>query len=255
METKDIFGWAATYLTALFYVSLVTPFIKIFKGHMKYQDAPIFVIYVSYINCILWIIYGSMIFSSQIRICNIIGASSTFILIFIYLSYEIKKYILDSILSAIIVVYGTFVLYNYLTVIITDKVNIIGNFCIFAKFCVFISPIQLIYRVIKEKNYILIPIYASFVSFSSGICWVIYGFYIKNIYVILPNMVGIILGITQFYVFFYYKKNYSNLYISNNNTIHIDNSFAEPDNKEDVEIIIKEKNLKNKAFKKVNQKL
>jgi solute carrier family 50 protein (sugar transporter) len=255
METKDIFGWAATYLTALFYVSLVTPFIKIFKGQMKYQDAPIFVIYVSYINCILWIIYGSMIFSSQIRICNIIGASSTFILIFIYLSYEIKKYILDSILSAIIVVYGTFVLYNYLTIIITDKANIIGNFCIFAKFCVFISPIQLIYRVIKEKNYILIPIYASFVSFSSGICWVIYGFYIKNIYVILPNMVGIILGITQFYVFFYYKKNYSNLYISNNNTIHIDNSFAEPDNKEDVEIIIKEKNLKNKAFKKVNQKL
>ena len=53
METKDIFGWAATYLTALFYVSLVTPFIKIFKGQMKYQDAPIFVIYVSYINCIL----------------------------------------------------------------------------------------------------------------------------------------------------------------------------------------------------------
>ena len=151
---------------------------------------------------------------------------------------------------------GTFVLYNYLTVIITDKVNIIGNFCIFAKFCVFISPIQLIYRVIKEKNYILIPIYASFVSFSSGICWVIYGFYIKNIYVILPNMVGIILGITQFYVFFYYKKNYYNLYISNNNnTININNFFGEPDNKEDVEIIIKDKNLKNKAFKKVNQKL
>ena len=254
METKDIFGWAATYLTALFYVSLVTPFIKIFKGQMKYQDAPIFVIYVSYINCILWIIYGSMIFSSQIRICNIIGASSTFILIFIYLFYEIKKYILDSILSAIIVIYGTFVLYNYLTVIITDKVDTIGNFCIFAKFCVFISPIQLIFRVIKEKNYILIPIYASFVSFSSGICWVIYGFYIENIFVIIPNTIGIILGIIQFYVFFYYKKYYSNLYLSNN-TIHIDNSLEESDNKEDIEIIIKKNNSKNKTFKKINQKL
>ena len=254
METKEIYGWAATSLTALFYVSLFTPFIKIFKGQMKYHDAPIFVIYVIYINSILWIIYVNMIFSNQIRICNIIGASSTFILIFIYLSYEIRKYILDSILSAIIVIYGTFVLYNYLTVIITDKVDTIGNFCIFAKFCVFISPIQLIFRVIKEKNYILIPIYASFVSFSSGICWVIYGFYIENIFVIIPNTVGIILGIIQFYVFFYYKKYYSNLYLSNN-TIHIDNSLEESDNKEDIEIIIKDNNSKNKTFKKINQKL
>ena len=108
-ETQDIFGWAATCLTALFYVSLITPFFKIFKGEMKYQDAPIFVIYVSYINCILWVIYGNIIFSSQIRICNIIGSSSTFILIFIYYSYEVRKNILDTILNAIIVIYGTFV--------------------------------------------------------------------------------------------------------------------------------------------------
>ena len=240
MEFKDYFGWMATYLTALFYISLITPFFKIFKGKMKYQDAPIFVIYVSYINCILWVIYGNMIFSKQIRICNLIGGCSTFILIIIYLSYEIRKYILDSILNAIIVIYGTFVLYNYLTVVITDKAFIIGKFCIFCKFCVFISPIQLIYRVIKEKNYILIPIYASFVSFFSGICWVIYGFYIYDINVIIPNAVGIILGIIQFYVFFYYKKYYPNLE-DGNNTIHFDNS----ENKEDVEIIINEKNSKN----------
>ena len=34
MEVKDIFGWAATCLTALFYVSLITPFFKVFKGQM-----------------------------------------------------------------------------------------------------------------------------------------------------------------------------------------------------------------------------
>ena len=50
MEFQHFFGWSATYLTALFYISLITPFFKIFKGQMKYQDAPIFVIYVSYVN-------------------------------------------------------------------------------------------------------------------------------------------------------------------------------------------------------------
>ena len=245
MDSKYYFGWAATYLTALFYISLITPFFKIFKGKMKYQDAPIFVIYVSYINCILWIIYGNMIFSLQIRTCNIIGGASTFILIFIYLSYSIRKYMLDSILTAIIVIYGTYVLYNYFTIIITNKTYIIGNFCILAKFCVFISPIQLIYRVIKEKNYILIPIYASFVSLVSSICWVLYGFYINDIHVMTPNVVGIILGITQFYVFFYYKNYYSKIDIKAKN-ISIDNSLSEVVHKEDVEIIIKEKDIQSK---------
>ena len=245
MDSKYYIGWAATYLTALFYISLITPFFKIFKGKMKYQDAPIFVIYVSYINCILWIIYGNMIFSLQIRTCNIIGGVSTFILIFIYLSYSIRKYVLDSILTAIIVIYGTYVLYNYFTIIITNKTYIIGNFCILAKFSVFISPIQLIYRVIKEKNYILIPIYASFVSLVSSICWVLYGFYINDIHVMTPNVVGIILGITQFYVFFYYKNYYSKIDIKAKN-ISIDNSLSEVVHKEDVEIIIKEKEIKSK---------
>ena len=238
MEFQHFFGWSATYLTALFYISLITPFFKIFKGQMKYQDAPIFVTYVSYVNCILWFIYGSLIFSSQIRICNLIGGISTFILIFIYLSYQIRKYIIDSILNAIIVIYGTYILYNYLTIIITDKASMIGNFCIIAKFFVFISPIQLIYRVIKEKNYILIPIYASFVSFLSGLCWVIYGFYINDLHVVFPNFVGIILGITQFYVYFYYKMKYS--------PINYKISISEEEHQENVNIIINEKYIKER---------
>ena len=237
MDYQYYFGWCATYLTALFYVSLVTPFFKIFKGQMKYQDAPIFVIYVSYINCILWCIYGSMIFSKQIRTCNIIGSVSTFILIFIYLSYEFRTHILDPILSTIIIIYGTYIFFNYFTIIITDKAYIIGNLCIFGKFCVFISPIQLIYRVIREKKYFLIPIYASFVSLISSICWVIYGFTINDIHVIIPNLVGIILGITQFFVYFYYKLYYSNIN-KNNRSVSIDNNDIENENKENAAIII-----------------
>ena len=236
MDYNYYFGWSATYLTALFYVSLVTPFFKIFKGQMKYQDAPIFVIYVSYINCILWCMYGSMIFSNQIITCNIIGSVSTFILILMYLSYEFRTHILDPTLSAIILIYGTYIFFNYFVIIIIDKEYIVGNLCILGKFCVFISPIQLIYRVIKEKRYILIPIYASFVSLISSICWVVYGFTINNIHVIIPNLVGIILGITQFYVYFYYKLYYSNIN-ENNRTISIDNNEIGNEQKENVAII------------------
>ena len=95
MDAKEAFGWAATCLTAGFYVSLITPFFKIFKGKLSYEDAPIVVITVSYINCFSWCVYGNMISSNQIKICNLVGVISTLILIIIYLIYEIKKYCLN----------------------------------------------------------------------------------------------------------------------------------------------------------------
>lgn len=231
MNIQDFFGWSATCLTAGFYVSLISPFFKIFKGKLNYEDAPIFVITISYINCITWIIYGNLISSIQIKICNMIGGLSTLILIFIYLYYEIRKFCFDAILNTFILILGTSVIHKFLTLILKDP-QIIGKICISAKFCLFVSPIQLVYRVIKEKNYILIPIFASFVSFLSCICWVLYGFFINDFHVIIPNAIGLILALVQFYVYSYYKKTYPH-FVENSSTIGIENTFSEGNKNEE----------------------
>ena len=166
MKYHELFGWLATTLTMCFYISPVIPFINVIKGNLKYEDTPIFVITTSYVNCFCWYIYGNMIMSSQIKLCNGTGAISSLVLICIYLLYELKQFKVDAILNSLIIIVGSLALHKTLTVLIWDQ-SITGKICNVTSIIVFLSPIQLIYRVITEKNYILIPIYTAYVSFIS----------------------------------------------------------------------------------------
>ena len=192
-----------------------------------------------------------MIFSDQIKICNLIGVISTLILIIIYLIYEMKKYYTDSILNIIILCIASFLIYNGLTKIIND-VRFIGKICICTKLLVYISPIQLVYRVIREKNYILIPIFASFVSFLSCICWVTYGIFINDFNVVIPNATGIILALIQFFVYTIYKIKYHN-YSQGSSTLGVEttSSSLEEYKNEGITIKINEENQKNLKVKPV----
>ncbi len=138
-----------------------------------------------------------MIYSNQIIYCNLIGA----------ILFELKKYTLDEILNILIIITGTYSIYRGFTLIIDDD-SIIGKICIATSCIVFLSPIQLIYRVIKEKNYNLIPIYTAYISLVSTSCWVVYGIFITDINVIFPNFIGLILAIIQIVIFQNYKKKY-----------------------------------------------
>ena len=205
-KTRESFGWIATCLTMCFYISPVIPFINVFRKKISYEDTPAIIVTTSYVNCLCWYIYGDMIYSNQIKYCNLIGAISSLILVCIYLLFELKKYTLDAILNSLIIITGTYSIYRGFTLIIDDD-DIIGKICIATSCIVFLSPIQLIYRVIKEKNYNLIPIYTAYVSLASTSCWVAYGIFITDINVIFPNIIGLILAIIQIIIFQNYKKN------------------------------------------------
>ena len=253
-KIQEIFGWVATGLTMCFYISPIIPFINVFKGKLSYEDTPVIIISTSYVNCFCWYIYGDMILSDQIKMCNMIGAISSLILICIYLLFELKKYAIDAILNALIIITGTLALYRGLTVIINDD-SIIGKICNGTSIIVFLSPIQLISRVIKEKNYIIIPIYTAYVSFIASSCWVTYGVFIHDFYVILPNLIGIILAIIQILVYFNYKRKYPSIGDKViNPTIDIETETGNEDGKKDESTSIKvdedsHNNVKEKPVK------
>ena len=247
-SVEDVFGWIATCLTMCFYISPVIPFINVFKGKITYEDTPGVLITASYVNCFCWYIYGDMIFSDQVKICNGIGAVSSLCLIFIYLAYEIRKYTLDAILNALIILTGSYAVYRGLTIVVDDDA-VVGKICNVTAIIVFLSPILIIYRVLKEKyNYYLIPIYTALVSLFSTSCWVVYGIMISDVYIMIPNIIGIILAIIQIVVFTICKKKYPTIPSKERETsaIDIDNSIydrKEPSNmnNEDIQNISKEK--------------
>jgi uncharacterized protein with PQ loop repeat len=208
METvQECFGWAATAITVLSFLSPVFPYINVLKGKLNFEDTPAVLVTTCYVNYFCWYIYGDMIFSDQIKYCYMIGGIVNLVLMIIYLAYEVKKFLVDSILNTLILITGTWALYRALTIIIDDD-RIVGKICIGTSCIVFLSPIQIIYKVIKEKNYILIPIYNCYMIFLYAICWVVYGIFITDFYVVFPNSIAIVLALIEIIIYLNYKRKY-----------------------------------------------
>ena len=207
MDLEDLVGWAGCFLTTCFYIPQFGPFLKILKKKLYFEDAPGFFISSCYANCFLWMIYGDMIFSDQIRITNMISCLICLIAIIIYLFYEIKKYLLDSILNFLILFMASWAVYKYLTIVIDDD-RLVGKLCFCSSLVIYLYFSFIIYRVIKEKNYMLIKFYQIIIYFISSLAWLFYGIIAKDLYVVCPYAIGIIMSLLQIIIYINYERKY-----------------------------------------------
>jgi uncharacterized protein with PQ loop repeat len=251
METvQECFGWAGTGITVLSFLFPVFPYINVLKGKLDFESTPAVLVTTCYVNYFCWYIYGDMIFSDQIKYCYMIGGIVNLILMIIYLAYEVKRYLVDSILNTLILITGTWALYRALTIIIDDD-RIVGKICIGTSFIVFLSPIQIIYKVIKEKNYILIPIYNCYLIFLYSICWVVYGIFITDFYVVFPNAIAIVLALVEIIIYLNYKRKYPGIGEREfSSTIGIETTANEEANKKEDSSSIKMEEVDDKVKEK-----
>ena len=85
---------------------------------------------------------------------------------------------------------------------------IIGKICAGTHCLIFYFPIRLIYKVLKEKNFMLIPFCQAWGSLLMSISWVVYGILITEIYVVFPHCINIILATVQIILFLNYRRKY-----------------------------------------------
>ena len=204
---QECFGWLGACMNITFYLSPIMPFINVLKGKISFEDTPGIYVTTCYVNCFIWYIYGDMIFSDQVKISNFVSAIICLILILIYLIFELRRYFIDAILNLLILITGSWAVYRALTIIVDDD-RVIGNICIGTTLIIFISPIQILYKVINDKNYNLIPVVSALFYLFSCSFWLIYAIFIKDFYLGFTHSLGIILSSLELMVFFNYKKKY-----------------------------------------------
>ena len=123
---------------------------------------------------------------------------------------------------------------------------VVGKVCNVTSIIVFLSPIQILYRVFREKNnYFLIPIYTAWVSLFSTGCWVAYGILISDVYIQIPNIIGIILAIIQICTYIVFKRKYPTIGERDRDTSTIDIDNTIDDKKETNNIKDDEENQNN----------
>ena len=207
-------GFIASCLTLCYFVITAIPYVRLIQGKVSFEDTPGFYAGITYVNCLCWYIYGDFLYSDKIKYIYLIGAISNFLFIFIYLSYEIKKYKQDAILNGLIILSGTYMIYVGLTIVI-DNVDIIAKICFASYSILFLFPIHVIYHVIKYKTYAVIPFYSCLGTLITSLCWAIYGYGITENYVIYPHAIIVILYAIQIFIYLNYKKRYP-IYIEKN---------------------------------------
>jgi len=206
-KVQEISGWLAMAVTTCSFLFPVFPYLNVLRGRMNYEDTPSFFVISSYINYFCMYVYGDLVFSDQVKYCYLVGSIINCVLMVIYLVYEIRKYLVDTILNALILITGTWALYRCLTIIIDDD-RIVGKICILTFCVVFITPVQILYRVLKERNYNLIPIYNCWVSLCFSSLWIVYAIFISDFYILFPNIINIILSLAQIAVYINLSRKY-----------------------------------------------
>ena len=196
MDLEDTFGWIGCFLNTCFFLVELIPFINIIRGKVYFEDSPGFFMSASYANSFLWSIYGDLVFSEQIKTTNMIGCLICFIALMIYLSYERKKYLLDSILNFLMIFMVSWAVFKYLSIEVDDD-RVVGKLCFCSSCIIYMHFYYIIYRVVKEKNYMLIPFNHITIYFVNSIIWIFYGIVTNDFYVILPNSMGTLLSLIQ----------------------------------------------------------
>ena len=205
---ESIFGWIGLVISTYFYFSLVVPYVKVLKGEMKYTDSPKMALLCNIVNCILWIDYGLIKDSLQLYLTCAIGGCLTLIWSSIYLIFLAKKnFVLGFIycISVIAFILGLLFLFYSIDVEITGYSALIFNILMF------FAPGEKIYTVIKTGNYELIPIFSTIGTLLCAGCWLIYGIYQVDLNLIIPNILGLLFGFLQMFIYCIYKNKQINI--------------------------------------------
>ena len=201
----DFFGWVGVLVSIIFFSSFLPKFINLIKKKSKFTEINIVIIIGNYISSIVWLIYGYRIKIKQITVCYSIGALISLIWIWTYLIYMGKKKISQSLIFTILLSALTFALYIILTVIISD-IKTLGEVCFIVCSLSYISPTQLLIKVLNTKDYKLIPIYSAVIASIGYGSWTLFGLFKFNANIIIPNLVGLGFSLAQIILYRVYKN-------------------------------------------------
>ncbi|KAH7425138.1 hypothetical protein KP509_11G041300 [Ceratopteris richardii] len=161
-------------------------------------------------NSTLWIFYGLPVAVSHnilVSTINGIGAVLELIYISIFLIYansrERRKITL--LLLAVLSIFTIVVVCNmFLVDAMPRRAEIVGSLCIVAGIGMYAAPLTIMGNVIKSKSVKYMPLALSSAYFINGLCWCTYACIGLDIFLLIANGAGALLGASQLLLYAIY---------------------------------------------------
>ncbi|KAI5661774.1 hypothetical protein M9H77_21097 [Catharanthus roseus] len=208
-QLSFIFGIFGNAISFFVFLSPITTFYKIYqrKSSQGYNSIPYII---GLFSASLLLYYGVMK-THAFLIITINGAGCVFEVTYllIYVLYATKKDKISTLRLIVLLNIGCLSLIVGVSLLLTKgakRVALVGWACAVINVAVFAAPLSVMRQVIRTKSVEFMPIGLSICLTLNAMAWFFYGFFIRDYFIALPNILGFIFGIIQVILYLVYKK-------------------------------------------------
>ncbi|KAB2053645.1 hypothetical protein ES319_A12G201900v1 [Gossypium barbadense] len=165
---------------------------------------------VSLFSAMLWIYYAFVKSGAFLLITiNSFGCVVETIYIAIYIAYASKQSKISTLRMLIlldgVVFFSILLLIQFLTKG-SNRVEFLGWICVVFATSVFAAPLSIMRQVIITKSVEFMPFHLSLMLTFSAIAWLLYGIFLKDLHIAIPNVLGLVFGLLQMVLYAVYRN-------------------------------------------------
>ena len=197
-----IFSSLGTFFAFLLNVTPAILLYQVMKGKENYEIIPELMLIVNIISRETWLCYWIKEDVFVPLLNALIGTfiSSSFLFIYLYY-FTLKNKQKWFFYTALEFILEILLYFFYIKLIET---SILGRMAMIFNIAMYVSPAQNILKVIRQKNYKLIPIWTTLVGVICSSCWLTFGLMVSNSNSIISNIVGVNVSIITSCTWGYY---------------------------------------------------
>ncbi|MQL89892.1 hypothetical protein Taro_022481, partial [Colocasia esculenta] len=193
------------------FLSPVPTFVTICKKKAVEQFSPVPYL-ATLLNCMLWVVYGlPWVHPHSVLVLTINGTGLvielTYVMLFIVYSQGGKR-LRVVVMLAVEVLFVVAVAAFVLTLAHTHERRslIVGSLCVVFGTMMYVAPLSVMKLVITTKSVEYMPLFLSLASFFNGVCWTIYALIRFDLYITIPNGLGVLFATAQLVLYAVFYK-------------------------------------------------
>ncbi|KAM5160359.1 sugar transporter SWEET1 isoform 1-T1 [Callospermophilus lateralis] len=159
------------------------------------------------INNLSWLSYGVLKGDGTLIVVNAVGAVLQTLYILVYLHYSPQKRVVllqtATLLGVLLMGYG------YFWLLVPDQeaqLQQLGLFCSVFTISMYLSPLADLAKVIHTKSTQCLSFSLTIATLLTSSSWSLYGFRLKDPYIMVPNLPGILTSFIRLWLFWKYPQ-------------------------------------------------
>ncbi|KAH7651652.1 Multitransmembrane protein [Dioscorea alata] len=164
------------------------------------------------LNCMLWVVYGlPLVHPHSTLVLTINGSGMAielfYVLIFIVFSDRknrprvISMFVAELVFVALVGLMVLLFIHSY-----QQRSMVVGVLCVFFGTMMYAAPLAAMKLVIQTKSVEYMPLTLSVASFFNGVCWTTYALLKFDLYITIPNGLGVMFAVAQLVLYALYYK-------------------------------------------------